>query len=96
MRDYITAAVQDAVHAANIPAWDIRHNAIVAKATRALTTLDEAAALRGPVVRANLWAGFFKLSANEPHRLPKLVDSIVMLRLDDVARALLRYNRDND
>lgn len=96
MRDYLTPAVQDAVRAANIPAWDMRHNAAVAKATRALTSLDEAASLRGPVVRANLWAGFFKLSANEPQRLPRLVDSIVMLRLDDVARALLRYNRDND
>lgn len=96
MLDYVTPAVQDTVHATNIPAWDIRHNAVVAKATRALTTLDEAAALRGPVVRANLWAGFFKLSAREPHRLPMLIDSVVMLRLDDVARALLRYNRDND
>lgn len=96
MHDYITPAVQDTVRATNIPAWDMRHNAVVAKATRALTSLDEAAALRGPVVRANLWAGFFKLSANEPHRLPMLVDSIVMLRLDDVALALLRYNHDND
>lgn len=96
MRDYITPAVQDAVRAANVPAWDPRHNAMVAKATRALSSLDEAAQMRGPVVRANLWAGFFKLSANEPQRLPKLVDSIVLLRLDDVAVALLAYNLNND
>ena len=35
MLDYVTPAVQDTVHATNIPAWDIRHNAVVAKATRA-------------------------------------------------------------
>lgn len=96
MHDYLTPAVQDTVRAANVPAWDSRYNAMVAKATRALTNLDEAAQMRGPVVRADLWAGFFKLSANEPHRLPRLIDSIVMLRLDDVARALLAYNRNND
>lgn len=94
--DNVTAAVKDAVLAAGIAAWDPRHNAAVAKATRALTALAEAAAMRGPVIEGRVWAGFFKLSANEPNRLPKLVDSIVMLRLDDVARALLRYNRDND
>lgn len=88
----VTAAVKDVVLAAGIAPWDPRHNAAVAKATRALTALAEAAAMRGPVIEKRVWAGFFKLSANEPNRLPKLVDSIVMLRLDDVARGLLAYH----
>lgn len=91
--DNLTNAVNDAVLAAGIAAWDPRHNAAVAKATRALTALAEAAEARG--LSEKVWGGFFKLSAREPQRLPKLVDSIVGLRLDDVARALLAYNAAN-
>lgn len=90
---HLTAAVQDAVLAAGIPAWDGRYNATVARATRALTALFEAAALRG--LLDDVVAGYFKLSANEPHRLPKLVDSIVLLRLPEVGRALVTYNAEH-
>ena len=89
---HLTAAVKDAVQATGIAPWDSRRTAATAKATRALTVLAEAAALRGSAVEDRVWGGYFKLSANEPQRLPKLVDSIVMLRLDDVARALMAYD----
>lgn len=92
---HVTAAAKDIVSATGMAAWDARRNAAVARATRAMTVLAEAAAMRGPVVESAVWAGFFKLSATEPHRLSKLVDSITMLRLDDVARGLLAYNRNH-
>lgn len=88
--DNVTAAVQDVLTASGILAWDGRYNAAVARTTRALTSLAEAAELNG--VAEAVWAGFFKLSAREPHRLAKLVDSIAMLRLPDVGRALLAYD----
>lgn len=87
---HLTAAVKDAVQATGIEPWDSRRNATVARATRALTALFEQAALKG--CEDKVISGYFKLSANEPHRLPKLVDSIVALRLPDVARALVAYD----
>lgn len=90
---HLTAAARDAVLATGIPAWDVnRHTAAVRKATRNLTVLAEAAALRGTRIEEAVWAGYFKLSANEPQRLPALVASIENFRLDDVARGLLAYN----
>jgi len=94
--EHLTAAVKDYVLATGTAAWDPRHYAVVAKGTRALTVLFEAAEIRGPVVAEAVVRGYFKISANEPHRLPALVDSILMLRLDAVARALLAYDRNND
>lgn len=89
---YLTAAVKDAVLATGISIHDTnRHTAAVRKATNSLRALADAAAERG--LDEEVWAGFFKLSANEPHRLPKLVDSIVMCRLPEVGRALVEYNR---
>lgn len=88
---HLTAAVKDAVLATGVSIHDTnRYRATVARTTRALTQLVEQAALRG--LDERVMSGFFKLSANEPQRLPKLVDSIVGLRLPDVARALLAYD----
>ena len=92
---HLTAAVRDAVLATNTPAWDPRHNAQVFNATYALKMLAVQAALRGPAVEERLWNGYFKLAAHESHRLPALVSSITLGRLDDVARSLLAYNDDN-
>lgn len=91
-RSHLTAAVKDAVLATGIPAWDTnRHTATVRRTNRAITDLFEQAALRG--LGDAVVGGYFKLSANEPHRLPRLVDSIVALRLPEVAKALVAYDQ---
>jgi hypothetical protein len=95
MIDYVTAAAKDIVSAAGIAAWDPRRNAAVARATHAMQALDFWATGFGPVLRDSVWSGFFKLSANEPNRLAKLVDSVILLRTEDVAQHLLRYDDEN-
>lgn len=88
---HLTAMVKDTVLASGVAAWDVnRRHAVTARATRALTQLVEQSALRG--MDDQVISGFFKLSAREPHRLTKLVDSIVMLRLPEVAMALVAYD----
>lgn len=94
--DRITAGRKDVLAAAGIAPWDIRYNAAVGRTTRALEALDaRAAATVGPVLADRMWAGFFKLSAREPHRLTKLVDSVIALRAEAVVRALLAYDDEN-
>lgn len=95
MRDNITPAVKDILTAAGIAPWDPRRNAAVARATHAMQALDFWAMSFGPVLRDSVWSGFFKLSANEPNRLAKLVDSVILLRTEDVAQHLLRYDDEN-
>lgn len=93
-RQHLTAAVKDVVLATGISIHDTnRHRIAVARATRALTSLFEASAEHGMV--DDVIAGFFKLSAAEPHRLPKMTNSIVALRLPAVARALVNYNNEH-
>lgn len=93
-RQHLTAAVKDVVLATGISVHDTnRHRAAVARTTRALSALFQASTEHGLV--DDVVAGFFKLSAREPGRLPKLVDSIVGLRLPAVARALVDYNAAN-
>jgi hypothetical protein len=85
-------ARKDAVAAMNPgPSGTPLHTAAVAKATLAIDSLAGFADRRG--IADAMWAGYFKLSANEPHRLPKLVASIMRdFRTGDVAYALIRYN----
>ena len=88
-------ARKDAVAAMNPgPSGTPLHTAAVAKATLAIDNLAGFANWLG--IADAVWAGYFKLSANEPHRLPKLVASIVRdFRTDDVAYALVRYNEEH-
>lgn len=91
---HLTAMVKDTVLASGIAAWDTnRRHAVTARTTRALTQLIEQSALRG--LDEQVIGGFFKLSAREPHRLNKLVDSIVGCRLPQVAMALVAYNAEH-
>lgn len=90
-RVHITAAVRDAVLATGVNIHDTnRHDAVVWRTNYALTILFRQAALRG--VDEQVISGFFKLSAHEMHRLPKLVDSIMTARVADVGRALITYD----
>jgi len=90
-RVHLTAAVKDAVLATGVSIHDRnRYEALVWRTNYALTILFRQAALRG--VDEQVIGGFFKLSAHEMHRLPKLVDSIMVARLPDVGRALIAYN----
>lgn len=93
-RAHITAAVKDVMLAEGVSVHDRnRYNAMTARTTYALTALFRQAALRG--VEQQVIDGFFKLSANEMHRLPKLVGSIIECRLPAVGRALIDYNASN-
>jgi len=90
-RSHLTAAVRDAVLATGVSIHDRnRYHAVTWNTNYAITSLFRQAALRG-CDRAVI-DGFFKLSAHEMHRLPKLVDSVWAGRVAEVGRALIAYN----
>lgn len=89
--EHLTAAVREVMATLGI---SIHHRnqylAYTGRTTRALKSLFTQAALRG--LDQQVIDGFFKLAANEPHRLPAVVNSIVSCRLPQVAMALVAYN----